>query len=108
MSDLLTLSRAVTGAMIFRPSPKGAVPEELPSFDAMLARLRELAVEALGPAAFPLRLGPGRSAFPDLDPFWSITVTSADRTAWVCTVADRWADADDMNAALAILRRAFT
>lgn len=95
MADLLTRARQVQGAILIPPGFTG--PQDLGGFDAMRDQVARWAAEALA-------LRPGRSAYPDFDPFWSIGVYAGD--TYLGRLADRWHDEHDLQLALGVLRRA--
>lgn len=99
-APLLAVARTIRTATLFRS--QFVAPEELPTLEAAAARVREIA----GPG--PLTLVVGRSAYPELDPFWTVNVrTAAGRLGeFVCAVADRWHDEIDAQAGRKILQAA--
>lgn len=101
MADLLSLARAIPGALLIPPGFTG--PQPFDSFEAMVAQVAAWGAEARAQGR-ALRLAPGRSAYPDFDPFWSVGVYDGD--AYLGRLADRWRDAEDMTAAVKALRLA--
>lgn len=84
-APLLAVARRVNAATIFQSM--FLPPEEFDTVEAAAARIRELA----GPGA--LALVDGAAAYPDFDPFLSLTVRKDGLS--VCYFADRWVDEQD-------------
>lgn len=114
MADLLSLARAIPGALLIPPGFTG--PQPFDSFEAMVAQVAAWGAEARAQGR-ALRLAPGRSAYPDFDPFWSVGVYDGAQASanadgrpseerYLGRLADRWHDAEDMTAAVKALRRA--
>lgn len=101
MADLLARARQVPGAILIPPGFTG--PQDLGGFDAMRDQVARWAAEARARGQ-ALALRPGRSAYPDFDPFWSIGVYAGD--TYLGRLADRWHDEHDLQLALGVLRRA--
>lgn len=97
-TPLLDRARRIVAATIFPPGLPSADPIELPTWEQLKLRLEKLA------AGRPIVFRPGKAAYPDFDPFWAITVSTA-AGDYLCTIADRWHDEVDMTRALAELRR---
>lgn len=104
---LLDRARRITAPTLFLPGmlSGGEIPAPVECIDwtALVSRLRQT-VKAMGAAGRKLVFTPCRAAYPDLDPFWAISVR-VDRGDLVCMVADCWADEVDMTRAVEILRR---
>ena len=99
MSDLLTRARTVLDSTVFPPGFGG--PQPLAGgFPALIDWVRARRAEA----GAPLTLTPSLAHYPDLDPFWAVTVRAGDD--YLATIADRWPGADDRDFALGVLRRA--
>lgn len=114
MADLLARARQVQGAILIPPGFGG--PQDLGGFDAMRDQVARWAAEARARGQV-LALKPGRSAYPDFDPFWSIGVYAGPQASpagggrpaevtYLGRLADRWHDEHDLQLALGVLRRA--